>query len=138
MAVDLICGNDNTDEPLQSIIFKLWKTTVFLTADVWASYVDQLLQCPHPLAGKTLRAGSLGPNPYIFTDYERNIHYNENGKPLGTNTGVAETLAKVFDFKTTIVLMKTNDYIDPKTKKWMGITGEVKSAIPLKITEVAS
>ena len=41
--------------------------------------------CPHPLKGKFLRVGSLATNPFNFIDTERNLLYNENGNPLGTN-----------------------------------------------------
>ena len=131
MVINLLCGK--SDQPLKTFIFRLWESTVFLNAEDWSNYVNHLLDCPHPLAGKTMKAGSVGPNPYIFTDYDRNIQYDENGKPLGTNTGVAETLGQVFGFKTRIIPMKTYDYIDPKTKQWMGVTGEVKNHFISKI-----
>jgi hypothetical protein len=40
-------------------------------------------KCPHALEGKNIRVGSQGTNPYIYTDYDRNIVYNEKGLPLG-------------------------------------------------------
>ena len=125
MLVQLICATGNSEQPLRKYYFQPAQEKVYLSLENWSNYVDLLLQCPHPLKGKTLVTGSLGPNPYIYTDWGRNVQYNENGKPLGTNTGIAETLGQYFGFNTTIKLMRSYDYIDPVTKKWMGETGEV-------------
>ena len=125
MVVELICAGGNSEQPLRKKIFKLAQKNTSLSFENWSNFVNLLLECPHPLRGKTLVAGSLGPNPYIYSDWGRNVQYNENGKPLGTNTGIAETLGQYFGFNTTIKLMRSYDYIDPVTNKWMGETGEV-------------
>jgi hypothetical protein len=35
----------------------------------------------------------------MYTDYSRNIIYNERGIPLGSNGGIAEALSRIFEFK---------------------------------------
>jgi len=49
----------------------------------WTEMIDSFKLCPHPLEGKTLRVGSQGTNPFIYSDFDRNVAYNEKGQPLG-------------------------------------------------------
>ena len=91
--------------------------------------------CPHALAGQKLKAGSFGTNPYIYTDFDRNIIYNEKGQPLGSNTGVASTFASLFGFDLEIILTRNVNYYDNKTGMWIGLTGDV-SKFTKKFTQV--
>ena len=51
--------------------------------------------------------------------------YTKKGFPLGSNAGIADVISRVFGFSFEVVLFKTYDYFDEKTRSWMGITGEV-------------
>jgi hypothetical protein len=84
-------------------------------------------QCPHPLQGQVVRVGSLGTNPFIYTDLNRSVVYGEDGFPLGANSGIAKSLSKMFGFDLKIVLFKSYDYFDSATGKWVGMSGEVTS-----------
>jgi hypothetical protein len=81
--------------------------------------------CPHALEGKTLKVASMGTNPYIYTDFQRNVVYNDKGHPVGSNTEIAATLGKVFGFDFKIILSGAQNYYDNKTGTWIGLTGEV-------------
>jgi hypothetical protein len=89
--------------------------------------VLSFLQCPHPLQGQLVRVGSLGTNPFIYTDLNRSVVYGEDGFPLGANSGIAKSLSKMFGFDFKIVLFKSYDYFDAATGKWVGMSGEVTS-----------
>ena len=81
--------------------------------------------CPHVLAGKKLTAGFIGTNPYIYTDFQRNVIYNDKGQPLGVNTGISSSFASMFGFELEIVFSRNENYYNNKTGKWIGITDDV-------------
>jgi len=81
--------------------------------------------CPHVLEGKKLKAGIFGTNPYVYTDFEKNVIYNEKGQPLGACTGIASTFASMFGFEVELVLVSGVNYFDNKTGTWIGLTGDV-------------
>ncbi len=121
MTVDLFCINSESKEaPFKRIIFNKQTLT-----EEWTDFLKNFSSCPHPLKGKTLKVASTGTNPFIFTDYDRKIVYSEKGRPLGTNTGIAESLGKALHFEVEIRPLQTYDYFDAKTNKWIGMTGQV-------------
>ena len=122
LIIDLICILGNSREPFQRKIFTDKHNEVYPSTTDWSGIIDDFSQCPHPLAGKTLTVGSLGPNPYIFTGFDRTVHYNEKGQPLGSNTGITETLGHYFGFNVTFKLLKSHDFYDERSKNWTGIT----------------
>ncbi len=91
----------------------------------WSELLEAFNECPHPLKGKTLQVASQGTNPFIYTDYARNVVYNEKGQPLGANTGIISSLGKVFEFQFTTRVLRTWDYYDNITGQWVGMTGGV-------------
>ena len=101
------------------------KNKINFSVDDWSDLLKPWNKCPHPQAGKVVRVASNGPNPFMFTDYDRKIVNGEDGLPLGTNIGIAKTLAKVFNFSLAVRPFNAYDYYDEKAKKWMGMTGEV-------------
>jgi hypothetical protein len=123
--VDIVCPAAGSDKPFRRVVIGSLQKEDQLTDEDWTNLIQSLQYCSHPLYGKTLQVASLGPNPYIFTDFERNVQYNELGLPLGSNTGIALTLGQVFGLKVKILLLKTHDYYDEKNARWVGITGEV-------------
>ena len=90
-------------------------------------FLKSFESCLHPLKGKTLRVASLGTNPFIFTDYNRNPILNERGHPVGGNTGIVETLGRAFGFEVNISIYKSYDFYDKKSSKWIGMTGDVSN-----------
>ena len=130
LVIDLICILGNSKEPFQRKIFSSKHNEVYLSPNDWFGILNAFLLCPHPLAGKILNVGSLGPNPYIFTDFNRTVHYNENGQPLGSNTGITATLGHYFGFNVTFKLLRSHDFYDERSKKWSGITGGVSLNTP--------
>jgi hypothetical protein len=53
----------------------------FFADQNWFEFLTALERCPHALEGKTLKVASIGTNPYVYTDFDRNVIFNENGKP---------------------------------------------------------
>ena len=131
--VDIVCPKADSDKPFRRVVIGSLQKEDQLTGDDWTNLLQTVNQCPHPLHGKTLQVASLGPNPFIFTDFERNVHYNDQGLPLGSNTGIALTLGQVFGFKVNILLFKTYDYYDEKNARWVGIAGEVSDKLKISI-----
>ena len=83
--------------------------------------------CPHALEGETLKVGSIGTNQYVFTDFDRNVIFNEKGQPVGSNTAITETLGKMFGFGVDIELVRPGDFYDNKTGQWLGSVGDVST-----------
>ena len=127
LVIDLICILGSSKEPFQRKIFSSKHNQVYLSPNDLSGILNAFLLCPHPLAGKILNVGSLGPNPYIFTDFNRSVHYSEKGQPLGSNTGITSTLGHYFGFNVTFKLLRLHDFYDEHSKKWSGITGGVSS-----------
>ena len=123
--IDIICPTSKSDKPFRRVVIGTLQKDSQQSDEDLTNLFQTIDQCSHPLHGKTLQVGSLGPNPFIFTDLDRNVHYNEQGLPLGSNTGIASTLGQVFGFNVKMILFKTHDYYDEKTARWVGITGEV-------------
>ncbi len=85
----------------------------FFANQNWIEFVKSFDLCPHALEGKTLKVGSIGTNPYVFTDFDRNVIFNEKGLPVGSNTAITETLGKIFGFEVDIQLVRPGvNFID--------------------------
>jgi len=73
---------------------------------------------------------TFGSNPYLYTDFDRNVFYDEKGLPLGSNAQITSNIGKVLGFEVEINL--TNNlasYYDNSTKTWTGLNGEVRNII---------
>jgi hypothetical protein len=81
--IDLYCPGGNSDKPFRRKLFLKRNGKVSWTAKDWTEFLEAWDSCPHPLKGKNLRVASQGTNPYIYTDYDRNVVTNEKGLPLG-------------------------------------------------------
>jgi len=80
------------------------------------------------LSGKTLRVDSVGTNPYVYTDFDRNVFYNDEGLPLGSNSDIISTIGKVFGFDVKINLTANPaSAFNNKTGKWVGQNAKVKN-----------
>jgi hypothetical protein len=78
------------------------------------------------MSGKTLRVDSIGTNPYIYTDFDRNVFYDEEGLPLGSNSEIMSNIGKVYGFDVEINLNSNfSSYFDNKTGKWVGQVAKV-------------
>jgi hypothetical protein len=91
----------------------------------WIYFLEAFQSCSHPLKGKTLWVASLGTNPFIFTDYNRNPILNERGHPAGGNTGIVESLGRAFGFEVNITIYKNYDFYDKTASRWIGMTEDV-------------
>lgn len=125
--IDLICPDRDPDIPFVRKIIGLEDKDAFFTDKKFTDLIEQLKDCPHPLDGKKLKLTSQGANPYIFTDFNRNIIYDDKGLPLGSNSGIASMLSKLFGFEFEIFISGGTNYYDNKTKTWIGLTGDVSS-----------
>ena len=115
----------NADEPLMKNIIWPQEVDTLYSYQYWTDLLESFNECPHPLKGKMVRVASQGTNPFIYTDYDRNVVYNEKGLPLGANTEIVSSLAKVFGFQLDVKVLKAWDYYDNKTGQWMGMSGGV-------------
>jgi hypothetical protein len=85
MTLDLFCPGGKPDKPfLRKLFLKRHGNVTWSTQD-WTAFLAGWSSCPHPLKGKHLRVASQGTNPFIYTDYDRNVVYNDKGLPLGEN-----------------------------------------------------
>ncbi len=99
-----------------------------LTTSNWTNILDNFKLCPHALSGKTLRVSSRGTNPYIYTDFDRTVFYDEKGFPEGSNSEIMYNIGKVFGFKVAFNLSNSfAGYFDNKTQRWIGLTGDVRT-----------
>ena len=121
--IEVICPSGNPDSPHKIFIFP--SNGPFPSEENWHEAIESFKECPHPLKNKALRAASLGPNPYIFTDFERNINYNADGNPLGANTGIVKSIGAMFGFDVSIKVLREHDYYDSKSDRWVGIARDV-------------
>ena len=117
---DLICPNKNPDEPFKRKVFRRDQREENLS-----DLLNNLNQCPHALSGKTLTVSSSGTIPFLFTDFDRNIVYNEQGKPLGSNTDIPVTIGKMYGFDVNVYIYNGPHFFDNKTGQWVGQTGDV-------------
>ena len=123
--IDIICPNRDPDIPFVRKTIGLDDKDVFFTDKKFTDLIEQFKNCPHPLAEKTLKFSFLGPNPYTFTDFNRNVIYDDNGRPLGSNAGISTMLAKMFGFEYEVFFTGSANYYDNKTGTWIGLTGNV-------------
>ena len=84
-----------------------------ISDQMWSDFVGAFNDCPHALSGKTLRVESVGTNPYVYTDFDRNVFYDEKGLPLGSNSEIMSNIGKVLGFEVAINLVANNaSYFD--------------------------
>ena len=99
-----------------------------LSIQNWITFLDHFKLCPHGLSGKTLRVSSKGTNPYIYTDFDRTVFYDDKGLPQGSNSEIIYNIGKIFGFEVTINLSGSfSSYFDNKTKTWIGLNGDVRT-----------
>ena len=124
--IDLICPNTDPDNYFSRKIMWPRENDQLIPDQIWSEFVDNFKECPHVLSGETLRATSIGTNPYVFTDYDRKVFYNDDGLPLGSNSDIISNIGKVLGFNVTVNLSSTSlSYFDNSTQKWVGLTGDV-------------
>jgi hypothetical protein len=126
LIVDLFCVNTDSTNPFKSTTIHKNRGNNSLSVGNWKTLLEPFSKCPHPLKGKTLKVASAGTNPFIFTDYDQNIVYTERGRPIGTNTGIVESIGKALNFDVDITPLSGYDYYDHEAKKWVGMTGQVR------------
>ena len=87
-----------------------------------SSHVENIFntfeKCPHPLHGKTVKVTSTGTNPYLYNDEKKRPILGPNGIPLGSNSGVALTLAKIYKFKLNLTVAEKPPFFNKTTGKW--------------------
>ena len=99
----------------------------FVSDQVWSEFVETFNNCPHALSGKFVRVTSGGTNPYVFTDFDRKVFYNDKGLPLGSNSDIMSDIGKVLGFDILVNLSTPfASYFDNKTGKWTGQVGSVR------------
>jgi hypothetical protein len=98
----------------------------FPTEKDWNEVIESFNDCPHPLKNKSLRVASISPNPFIFTDFDRNIQYNEDGLPLGSHTGIVKSIGEMFGFDVLVQVYRVHHYYDTRSKTWIGMAGDVR------------
>jgi hypothetical protein len=125
VVANFICPNRNSNEIFTRKIVGFGDKSTFSSPQSWDEFANSVKLCPHALKGKTLKVGSIGTNPNIYTDFERNIVFNEKGEPLGSNTMITKTIGKLFGFEIEIVLVKPGEFYDKINKTWIGSSGEV-------------
>ncbi len=81
-----------------------------------------------------MRVNSAGTNPYVYTDFDRKVFYNEKGLPLGSNSDIMSEIGKVYGFEIEVNLVQfLASRFDNKTGKWTGPVGSVRIYFSLKI-----
>jgi hypothetical protein len=124
--IDLICPNQDPDEYFSRKVIKPSDWDQIISDQMWFDFVEAFNNCPHALSGKTLKVESLGTNPYVYTDFDRNVFYNDKGLPLGSNSDILSNIGKVYGFDVAINLSSsTASSFDNKTGKWMGQNAKV-------------
>jgi len=61
----------------------------------------------------------------MFSDFNRDNVYNEQGIPVGSNGGIADALSRIFGFQVRISVTRVQNFFDNKTGKWTGMAGDV-------------
>ena len=98
-----------------------------MSNQMWFDFVEAFNNCPHALSGKTLRVDSVGTNPYVYTDFDRNVFYDKKGLPIGSNSDIMSNIGKVFGFDVAINLTNSPaSSFDNKTGKWVGQVAKVR------------
>jgi len=125
--IDLICPNKDPDEYFSRKVIMPSTWDQIISDQMWFEFVEAFNNCPHALSGKTLRVDSIGTNPYIYTDFDRNVFYDEKGLPVGSNSEIMSNIGKVYGFDVEINLNSNfSSYIDNTTGKWVGQVAKVK------------
>jgi len=124
--IDLICPNKDPDEYFSRKVIMPSTWDQIISDQMWFEFVEAFNNCPHALSGKTLRVDSIGTNPYIYTDFDRNVFYDEKGLPVGSNSEIMSNIGKVYGFDVEIHLNSNfSSYFDNKTGKWVGQVAKV-------------
>ena len=87
----------------------------------WNDLAEAFNICPHPLNGKILKTALAGTNPYVYTDWENNVLFDQQGVPLGSNGGILKALSEVFGFSLNISIFNSNVIWDNQTGKYVAI-----------------
>ncbi len=99
-----------------------------MSDQMWSELVEAFNSCPHALSGKTLRVDSVGTNPYVYTDFDRKVFYNDKGLPMGSNSDIMSDIGKVLGFEVSINLTNSPASVfDNKTGKWVGQVAKVRN-----------
>ncbi len=124
--IDLICPNKHPDEYFSRKVLMPSDWDQIISDQMLFDFVEAFNNCPHALSGKTLRVDSIGTNPYVYTDFDRNVFYNEKGLPLGSNSDILSNIGKVYGFDVAINLFSSSgSSFDNKTGKWAGPNAKV-------------
>ena len=125
--IDLICPNKDPDERFSRKVIGPRDWEQIFSDQTWFDFVEAFNSCPHALSDKTLRVDSVGTNPYVYTDFDRNVVYNEKGLPVGSNSEIVENIGKALGFKVRLNLASggSASSFDNKTGKWTGPNGNV-------------
>ena len=71
--------------------------------------------------GKILKTALEGTNPYVYTDWENNVLFDQQGVPLGSNGGILKALSEVFGFSLNISIFNSNVIWDNQTGQYVAI-----------------
>ncbi len=88
----------------------------------WRNLADSFKNCPHPLNGRILKTAITGTGPYMYTDWDKNVVFDEQGIPLGSNGGIFKALSSVFGFTLKISTFNANVIWDNKTGQYIVIS----------------
>ncbi len=131
----MICPNADPDIYFSRKIIWPRDDDQLVPDQIWSEFVHNFNSCPTTSSGETLRTTSLGTNPYIYTDFDRNVLYNDRGLPLGSNSDIISNIGKILDFKVTVNFTSSSfSYYDNSTRKWVGSTGDVRPFITVKLS----
>ena len=88
----------------------------------WNDLAEAFNICPHPLNGTILKTAITGTGPYMYTGWDNNVVFDEQGIPLGSNGGILRSLSEVFGFTLNINTFKANVVWDNQTGKYIVIS----------------
>jgi len=130
LILELICPNECTEKPIwKKIYIGSEKQRISMSVKDWIDLAEEFNKCPHPLNGKTLKTAISGTGPYLYTNWDNNVVFDEQGIPLGSNGGIMRAISEVFGFNLNISTFKANVVWDNLTGQYIVIPKLVRTMI---------
>ena len=127
ITVHLICPTEKLANSNYLESLDIHKELGSLSVKDIAAKLTLFKNCPIPLKGETYNFAFRGTNPYTYNDQKKNIIMNSNGLPAGSNGAMANSMAKMYQFKINYTIFANTGSYNETTGQASGLFSNVST-----------